>query len=92
MAKQEGGDTLKMVVAAKAKATAGGDDPAIPDRPMMAAVDVPMSNTGLHIPTELLTRLRIATVMRVARRGYGRPSVSELNVAIVERHVGEVED
>ena len=89
MAKQRGGDTLKMAAAAKAKAGAGGD-PATPGRPM-AAADVPMSNTGLHIPTELLTRLRIAAAMRVARRGYGRPSVSELIVELVERHIGEVE-
>ena len=90
MAKQKGGDTLRMAAAAKAKAGAGaGGDPASPVGP---AVDVPMSNTGLHIPTELLTRLRIAAAMRVARRGYGRPSVSELIVELVERHIGEVEE
>ena len=92
MAKQKGGDTLRMAAAAKAKAGAGGD-PASPVGAMATpATDVPMSNTGLHIPTELLTRLRIAAAMRVARRGYGRPSVSELIVEIVERHIGEVED
>ena len=51
-----------------------------------------MANTGLHIPVKLLTRLRIAAAMRVEARGYGRPSVSELIVEIVERHIGEVED
>ena len=91
MAKQKGGETLKMAAAAKAKAGAGGDDPTVPARSMVAA-DVPMSNTGLHIPTALLTRLRIAAAKRVARRGYGRPSVSELIVELVERHIGEVEE
>ena len=91
MAKQKGGDTLKMAAAAKAKAGAGGD-PASPVGAMVPTADVAMSNTGLHIPTELLTRLRIAAARRVARRGYGRPSVSELIVELVERHIGEVEE
>ena len=47
---------------------------------------------GINIPTELLTRLRIAAAKRVAASGYGRPSVSKLIVEIVERHIGEVED
>ncbi len=33
-----------------------------------------------------------AAAMRVEARGYGRPSVSELIVEIVERHIGELED
>ena len=85
MAKQKGDESIRMAAKAKAKAGAGGD-PATP------AADVPMSNTGLHIPTELLTKLRIAAALRVERRGYGRPSVSELIVELVERHIGEVED
>ena len=60
--------------------------------PPTAPADVAMSNTGLNIPTELLTRLRIAAAKRVAASGYGRPSVSKLIVEIVERHIGEVED
>lgn len=60
--------------------------------PPPARADVAMSNTGLNIPTELLTRLRIAAAKRVAASGYGRPSVSKLIVEIVERHIGEVED
>ena len=84
MAKQRGGDTLRM--AAKARAAAGDVNAPV------VRVDVQMSNTGLHIPTELLTRVRIAAVNRVGHRGYGRPSVSELIVEIVERHIGEVED
>ena len=83
MAKQRGGETLRM--AAKARAAGDVNAPVV-------RVDVLMSNTGLHIPTELLTRLRIAAVNRVGHRGYGRPSVSELIVEIVERHIGEVED
>ena len=83
MAKQKGGDTLRM--AAKARAAADVNAPVV-------RAGVQMSNTGLHIPTGLLTRLRIAAVNRVAHRGYGRPSVSELIVEIVERHIGEVED
>ena len=59
--------------------------------PPAARSDVAMSNTGLNIPTQLLTRLRIAAVNRVAESGYGRPSVSKLIVEIVERHIGEVE-
>ena len=51
-----------------------------------------MANTGPHIPVRLLTRLRIAAAHRVEVRGYGRPSVSELIVEIVEQHIGEVED
>ena len=35
---------------------------------------------------------RIAAAMRVEVRGYGRPSVSELIVEIVERHIDDVED
>ena len=83
MAKRKGGDTLRMA----AKARAASDV-----KPPVARGDVAMANTGLHIPVKLLTRLRIAAAMRVEARGYGRPSVSELIVEIVERHIGEVED
>ncbi len=82
MARPRGGDTLRM--AAKARATAS--DAAAP------RADVAMANTGLHIPVRLLTRLRIAAANRVEARGYGRPSVSELIVEIVERHLDEVEN
>ena len=83
MAKRKGGDTLRM--AAKARASVDVKAPA-------ARADVAMANTGLHIPTALLTRLRIAAAKRVEARGYGRPSVSELIVDIVERHLDDVED
>ena len=83
MAKRKGGDTLRMA----AQARAATDVKAPPVRS-----DVAMANTGLHIPVKLLTRLRIAAAMRVEARGYGRPSVSELIVEIVERHLGDVED
>ena len=83
MAKRKGADTLRMAAAAKAKAVTA---------PVATPADVAMSNTGLHIPTALLTRLRIAAAKRVGARGYGRPSVSELIVEIVERHIDEVED
>ncbi len=81
MARRKGGDTLRM--AAKARATATADQP--------ARAGVAMANTGLHIPVRLLTRLRIAAANRVEARGYGRPSVSELIVEIVEQHIGDVE-
>ncbi len=83
MAKRKGGDTLRM--AAKARAEADVKTP-------VARAGVAMANTGLHIPVRLLTRLRIAAANRVEARGYGRPSVSELIVEIVERHIGDVED
>ena len=82
MARRKGGDTLRMAAAARATA---------PAAPTVGA-GVPMANTGLHIPVRLLTRLRIAAANRVETRGYGRPSVSELIVDILERHIGEVED
>ena len=82
MARPRGGDTLRMA----AKARASADVKAPPAR-----ADVPMANTGLHIPVRLLTRLRIAAANRVEARGYGRPSVSELIVEIVEQHIGDVE-
>ena len=81
MARRKGGDTLRM--AAAARATAPADQP--------ARADVPMANTGLHIPVRLLTRLRIAAANRVETRGYGRPSVSELIVDVLERHLDEIE-
>ena len=83
MAKRKGGDTLRM--AARARAAADVKAP-------VARAEVAMANTGLHIPARLLTKLRIAAAKRVEARGYGRPSVSELIVEIVERHIGEVED
>ncbi len=83
MAKRKGGDTLRMAAKARAEADV---------KTLVARADVEMANTGLHIPVKLLTRLRIAAAMRVEARGYGRPSVSELIVEIVERHIGEVEN
>jgi hypothetical protein len=53
--------------------------------------DVPMSNTGLNIPTDLLLRLQIVAAKRKAQRNRGRASVSEIIVELVEKHINELE-
>jgi hypothetical protein len=53
--------------------------------------NVPMSNTGLNIPTDLLLRLQIVAAKRKAQRNRGRASVSEIIVELVEKHINELE-
>lgn len=50
-----------------------------------------MANTGLHIPIDLLERLRMVAVRRSTNRGGGRPSVSEVLVDLAERHIEGLE-
>jgi hypothetical protein len=52
----------------------------------------PMANTGIHVPADLLERLRMVAVRRATLRGGGRPSVSEVLVDLAERHIDRLEE
>ena len=50
-----------------------------------------MAITSIHLPRELLTLLRFASIHRADQRG-GRPSVSDVIRDVLERHRDEIED
>ena len=49
-----------------------------------------MAITSIHLPRELLTLLRFASIIRADRHG-GRPSVSDVIRDLLERHRAEIE-
>ncbi len=67
------------------------DAPAATTSTRRTTASAGMAITSIHLPRELLTLLRFASINRADRHG-GRPSVSDVIRDWLERHRDEIED